>query len=249
MKVSVIVSNYNHGIWIKEAVESILNQTHQNLEVVIVDDASTDGSQDIINDLVKLDKRIKTPILFSENTGKWNCLNTAIATQCSGKLITTQDADDWSLPQRLERQIECLNKTNTFHNLCGFHHCWSRQEMNSKKSIFVSEPVGEESCLGADKVVPMVYAGFKNPNIQHFHTGNFETHGASALFYKQLWDNGIRFNPPKKGLRIAWGDDGDFNHRVCLLMQKTSLLLEKMYLYARNTSTHGTGVSINECCL
>lgn len=249
MKISVIVANYNHAHFVEESVKSILEQTYQDYEIVIVDDGSSDGSQDVIRNLVKLDKRIVEPVLIEKNTGKWNALNTAIGQRCTGTLITAQDADDVAVPQRLERQLECLKLTNTFHTLCGFHHCFSQADVEKYKKMHLGAPVSENQILKSDKVVQLVYQGFKHPQIKQFWTSDFECHGATALFYKQLWDHGMRFNPPHKGLRITWSEDSDFNIRMCLLFQKTSVLLEKLYCYRRNTSTHGTGESVLDTVL
>lgn len=249
MKISVIVANYNHAQFIEQSVKSLLEQTYTDIEIVIVDDGSSDGSQDIIRKLTKLDKRIVEPVLLEKNYGKWNALNSAIGQRCTGTLITAQDADDLALPQRLERQLACLRDTNAFHVLCGFHHCFTQADIERARKTIFTEPVSENQILKPDKVVPLVYQGFKHPQIKQFWTGDFECHGATALFYKQLWDHGMRFNPPHKGLRITWSEDSDFNIRTCLLFQKTAVLLEKLYCYRRNTSTHGTGESVLDTTL
>ena len=80
--------------------------------------------------------------------------------------------------------------------------------------------------------------GFKTPGINHYFTGNFETAGVSSMFHKTVWEMGLRFNPPKSGLRILMSEDSDFNCRTTLLLRSTSILLETPYLYRRNTSTN-----------
>jgi glycosyltransferase involved in cell wall biosynthesis len=247
MKVSVIVANYNHQHFLKQSVESVLNQTHGNLEVIIVDDHSTDGSQDLISELVKLDTRVVKPVLMPKNGGKWNGLNTAIATRASGTLVSAQDADDSCCSQRLERQLEAMSEHGSYHNLCSFVHCRSEEEVTLAQS---RQFTGELPTLGHREVLKHVLAGHRVPSIKQYWVGpGLEVHGASALFYKQIWDNGIRFNPPGQGLRITWSEDSDFNIRLTLLLQKTSVLKEPLYCYRRDTGTTGSGESRHDQCL
>ena len=67
-KVSIILANYNEEKYIAEAIESVINQTYTNWELIIIDDASTDRSQDIINSYK--DSRIKTRFCKKNNHGK-----------------------------------------------------------------------------------------------------------------------------------------------------------------------------------
>lgn len=104
--VSVIMSVYNGEKYLKEAVESILRQTFQDFEFIIVDDGSTDKTSEILNSFDDL--RIKV-IKNSQNLGLTKSLNKAIEI-AKGKYIARMDADDISLPHRLEKQIEFLEK-------------------------------------------------------------------------------------------------------------------------------------------
>jgi glycosyltransferase involved in cell wall biosynthesis len=101
-EVSVVVPVYNAGEFLAETLQSILDQTHQNFELIAIDDGSTDGSSDILADFARRDKRI----VFSrrENRGAG-----ATANECMEKarssLVIRHDADDLMLPNRIERQI------------------------------------------------------------------------------------------------------------------------------------------------
>ena len=68
--------------------------------------------------------------------------------------------------------------------------------------------------------------------------GQFETHGASSLFYRQLWEHGMKFMPGNMGLRCQRAEDSDHNTKLTLLLQKTSVLKAPFYCYRRNTSTN-----------
>lgn len=102
--VSVILPVYNTKMYIKESVESILQQTFSDFELLIIDDASTDGTQDIIKGFI--DNRIVF-IQKEKNSGYTQSLNSGIEF-AKGKYIARMDADDISLPQRLEKQVAFL---------------------------------------------------------------------------------------------------------------------------------------------
>lgn len=238
-KISVIVANYNHAPYIKMAVDSILKQTYENFEIIIVDDCSTDNSKEVINELVKLDERIVEPLLLDKNTGKWNALNQAIAQRSTGQLITTQDADDASTPQRLEWTLKTMQKMNSYHTLCGFQNCGSQQEMEKAVGLMAKgiEPP-ESEMMSHQEVLKNVYQGYYTNGINHYFTGQFEVHGASALFYKQLWTHGMKFMPGDMGLRCQKAEDSDFNTKMTLLLQRTSVIKVPFYCYRRGTTTN-----------
>lgn len=101
--VSVVICVYNAGDFLRSSVESILAQTYADLEVLIVDDGSTDGCMESIADLD--DPRIR--ILRQANGGKPAALNRGLAA-ATGEFYVVHDADDLSRPERIERQLECM---------------------------------------------------------------------------------------------------------------------------------------------
>ncbi len=228
----VVVPCFNHGNYLRQSVESILNQTWKNLSVVIVNDGSSDSTHEIGTELLTLD-RVEY-ISLEDNFGKWRALNTAIE-RFDSDYVTAQDADDVSLSDRIERQVTSLRETQTLHNLCGFYHCWSEDEVDAHKNERVS---GDLNTIMSNDVHQMVLAGYKQPGINHYFTGEFETAGVTALFDRRLWELGLRFNPPGVGLRVLNSEDSDFNFRATTLLGRTSILVEKLYCYRRGTSTN-----------
>ena len=96
--VSVIMPTYNAEAYIKEAVNSIVNQTYPHFELLICDDGSTDNTIEIINSIQ--DPRIQ---LFRNNKNLGNLKTTNfLFSKCKGEYIAIQDADDFSFPTRLE---------------------------------------------------------------------------------------------------------------------------------------------------
>lgn len=237
-EISVVITNYNHGQYIKRAVESTLNQTYNNFELILVDDGSKDNSKQIIEDeIIKLDDRIQNPIYLESNKGKWFALNKAIST-AKGKLITILDADDCSHSHRLERQLQVLNDMKSFCVVTGFKHCYNDIDFELGKQFDTSQLIGY-NIIDHKETLKKAYFGFKTEGINHFYAGHdYEIHANSALYLKQLWDHGIKYNPNSCGLMLTPGDDSDFLLRMTLLLQKTSILKEELYLYSRHTSTN-----------
>jgi len=115
-KVSVIMPCYNTAKFLKDAVESILNQTYGDFELIIVDDSSTDNSWKILERYQKRDFRvIVTKNKFKK--GISGAMNTGIGL-AKGEYITRMDSDDISLPERLNRQVSFLDK-NKKYGLCS----------------------------------------------------------------------------------------------------------------------------------
>ena len=199
--------------------------------MIVVDDFSSEDPSQIVSSFQS--ERIRY-IRLDKNYGKWKALNVGVENS-NGDIITSHDADDVALCQRIERQVMCMHATQTVHNLCGFYHCWNEEEVEKYKDLTLESEI---SYIPHDKVREMVLKGWQHPSINHYYTGNFETAGCSGMFFKSVWDLGIRFNPPGKGLRVLLSEDSDFNFRVTSLVGKTSVLAEQVYCYRRNTSTN-----------
>ncbi len=110
MKVSVIMSCYNSQETVGRAIESILNQTIENLELLICDDSSIDNTYETISKYKDLDKRVKI-YKNKKNLGLTKTLNFLID-KADGALIARQDDDDISLSERLKTQLSVFNEKN-----------------------------------------------------------------------------------------------------------------------------------------
>ncbi|WP_066258969.1 glycosyltransferase family 2 protein [Neobacillus drentensis] len=104
MEISVVTAVYNGEAYLEEAIESILRQTYQDYEYIIVNDGSNDRTKEILDNLT--DSRVKV-IHLVKNGGAANALNIGIK-EAKGNWIALQDADDISEAQRLERQLEYI---------------------------------------------------------------------------------------------------------------------------------------------
>ncbi|MDR0798157.1 MAG: glycosyltransferase [Dysgonamonadaceae bacterium] len=113
-KISVLMSVYNNDRYLKEAVDSILNQTFADFELLVADDASTDTSATILAQYD--DPRIQV-ITNENNRGLTHNLNVLLS-QSRGKYIARMDADDVALPQRFRRQYDYL-EAHPETGICG----------------------------------------------------------------------------------------------------------------------------------
>jgi glycosyltransferase involved in cell wall biosynthesis len=103
--VSVIIPTYNRGWIIKEAIDSILDQDFADYELIVVDDGSSDNTQDILSAYGQ-----KLTVVHQPNQGVSAARNRGIA-EASGQLIAFLDSDDLWLPQKLSKQVEFFNLT------------------------------------------------------------------------------------------------------------------------------------------
>ena len=105
--VSVIIPVYNGGLYLKDCIESILNQTYSNIEVIIIDDGSTDNSLDIMQYYKKIDSRLV--VISRENKGLIFTLNEAISV-ANGSLIARMDSDDIAHSDRITKQVNFMSR-------------------------------------------------------------------------------------------------------------------------------------------
>ena len=103
--VSVLISNYNYGRFLEDAVRSVLRQTYENLEVILCDDGSTDDSLQIAESLTSEDDRVT--LLRKENGGQASAFNASFA-QCKGEIICFLDADDTFDSGKVQRCVDAF---------------------------------------------------------------------------------------------------------------------------------------------
>ncbi len=120
--VSVIIDNYNYGQFVADAINSALQQTYRNCEVIVVDDGSQDDSREVIS---RFGSQIQT--IFKPNGGQSSAFNAAFA-RCSGDVICFLDADDVFLPGKLEKVLEGMAICP--QGWCFHHIQWTDRDLN-----------------------------------------------------------------------------------------------------------------------
>lgn len=104
--VSLVLTSHNSADRISEAIESILRQSWPSFELIVVDDASTDRTHDIVGGMASRDSRIKL-ICLPYNVGTYAAKHIGLQ-HATGEFVTCHDSDDWSHPQKIERQVRPL---------------------------------------------------------------------------------------------------------------------------------------------
>ena len=116
--ITVIIPVYNGEKTISETLESVLKQTYNNFEIVIVNDGSTDTTQVILNDYAEQDSRIK--VISQKNSGVSAARNNGIV-HSEGKYVCFLDADDMYSKTFLEKMYEKITKNNMDICYCGYN--------------------------------------------------------------------------------------------------------------------------------
>lgn len=112
--VSVIIPTYNHGRYLNKTINSVLNQSYTNLEIIVIDDGSTDHTKEVVSafDMVKY--------IYQKNAGVSAARNNAIP-HCKGEYLLFLDGDDWLFPNAIDIQISYFNQTPNLSFVSGGH--------------------------------------------------------------------------------------------------------------------------------
>jgi glycosyltransferase involved in cell wall biosynthesis len=106
--VSVIIPTYNRAVMVKKAIQSVLEQTYTNYEIIVVDDGSTDQTRELVTSLSD-----KVVYVYQPNSGRSSARNHGIRL-ARGKYIAFLDSDDLFLPTKLQKQISLMEKNNDY---------------------------------------------------------------------------------------------------------------------------------------
>jgi glycosyltransferase involved in cell wall biosynthesis len=146
--VSIVVPAFNAAATIHETVASALNQTHHNIEVIVVDDGSTDQTKDISASLIEGDSRVR--YIYKANGGVASARNLGIA-EAQGAFIATLDADDLWYPTKLTRQLERFQTSGSETALVYAWCCWiddSGGIIGTAPPIQLEGSIFPQICLG-----------------------------------------------------------------------------------------------------
>lgn len=112
--VTVILTSYNHEKYIRKAILSVINQTYKNIQLIVIDDGSTDNSPKILKDMAK---RYDFMLRMRENRGVCFTLNEAIQDYAKGEYITFIASDDYWASEKLEKQVTFMD-ANPKYGVC-----------------------------------------------------------------------------------------------------------------------------------
>lgn len=146
--VTVIMPNYNGKRFVRQAIESVLNQTYSNWELIIIDDKSTDGSPELIEEYCKRDTRV-TLIRSPQNNGVSIARNIGIC-RARGEFIALLDNDDWWEQDKLERQVE-LAGTGADIIYCSYDLV-DEENQKIKRPYIVPEKINFDMMLTSNSI-------------------------------------------------------------------------------------------------
>lgn len=150
-KISVIVPIYNCEKYVSRCIESIMNQTFHDLEIILIDDGSQDKSVEICKNLEKKDSRIK--LICVENGGVSRARNIGLDF-AHGDFISFVDSDDYIIPEMYERMYKNLIDNKADVSICGIMNYFTKRDGSFKKTrqsgidgffVFNGEKAMEES--------------------------------------------------------------------------------------------------------
>ena len=142
--VSIIVPVYNAERFLEDTINTVLNQTYKNWELILVDDCSTDKSVDIINKYSKKDKRVK---LFKNKVNSKAAVsrNNGIK-ESSGRYLCFLDADDLWDKQKLEKQVNFMKNNDCEFSFTGYEFADKDGNPNGKK-VFIPNKINYKQAL------------------------------------------------------------------------------------------------------
>ena len=153
-QISVVLTTYNRSKCLARAINSILNQTLTNFELVIINDGSTDDTRKVLADYAKKDERIK--VYHQRNSGLAQARNAGVR-QAKGAYIAFMDDDDYSLPKRLEEQLYFLQRHAQFAAcICHYQHVRKINDKIANKSS--CEPRNEDMVYNKERLknIPVI---------------------------------------------------------------------------------------------
>jgi glycosyltransferase involved in cell wall biosynthesis len=167
--ISVIVPVYNVEQYLNRCIESIVNQTYQNLEIILVDDGSPDNCPIMCDEWAKKDIRIK--VIHKENGGLSDARNTGMAV-ATGEYISFIDSDDWIAPQFYEKLLEALHQDDSDIAACSVEMIWEdgspSRMLTEKVSCVLRRHEAQAELLAESKLKqPVWYKLYRTSIIKH----------------------------------------------------------------------------------
>ena len=148
-KISIIIPVYNNSEYLKQCLDSIKNQTYTDMEIICVDDGSTDGAGKIADDIAAADDRFI--VIHQENHGESHARNTGLRL-VTGDYVAFCDCDDWIEPDMYETLINKAKETDA-DMVAG---SWYKEKADASEAVVNAKDVGEE-IFGRDELLRYIY--------------------------------------------------------------------------------------------
>lgn len=213
-KVSVIVPVYNAGTYLYRCAQSVLSQTEQELELILVDDGSSDGSENICDELAQKDPRVR--VIHKENAGVSEARNDGIAA-AKGTFVGFLDADDWAEPHMFACMLQQQARTDSEVVYCGFRRIYADRTED------VSFP--QERVYAGEEIRELAQEMFENRTFSAVWRG---------LYMRSILD-GVKFDK-----NIHYAEDLIFNLDVLRKAKAVAVVPDVLYLYDQTNEGSAT---------
>ena len=210
--ISIIVPIYNVEKYLDRCIESIINQTYKNLEIILVDDGSPDNCPKMCEDWAKKDKRIK--VIHKENGGISEARNVGI-NNATGDYIAFVDSDDFIDKEMYEKLLQNLIRTNSDISICSMIYYYENDQIkelkNNDASFFIYDDIKKYDNLFNENVFSFIVVWNK-------------------LYKKEIFKE-LRF--PKDKIN----EDAFIAHQLLNLSHKIVYTKEKLYYYVQHENS------------
>ncbi len=152
--ISIIIPVYNTKNELRKCLDSIANQTYTNLEVICVDDGSTDGSELIVDEYARKDGRFK--VVHQSNGGESNARNTGLRF-ATGEYIAFCDCDDWIDEDMYEIMLHTLEKDNLDMVAASWYYEEADNEGNYKSTVIINKLPVTGGIIDRDSLLDYIY--------------------------------------------------------------------------------------------
>ncbi len=215
---SIIVPIYNVQKYINKCVESILNQTHKDLEIILVDDGSPDGCPQICDEYARQDSRVK--VIHKDNGGLINARKSGLEA-ANGAYIGFVDGDDWIEPEMYALFADRIKKYSPDMVLSDFYYDYGNKLINSEQ-LFEQEFYNKQD-LKSKMYPKMLFSGI-------YYKFGVNPCCWSKVYKKEL----IEKNLPQVDGRIKMGEDAAFTYPCLLDAQSVATIKTPCYHYITN---------------
>lgn len=234
--VTVYIPTYNRLALLKRAIESVRNQNYKNLEIIIVDDCSTDGTQDYLSRIIKEDTRIHY-FLKEKNNGACASRNIAIHS-AKGEFITGLDDDDYFLDNRISSFIKAWDESENLKALFSKYVILTSSKEKIDNRLFIKERVQYKDLIKENHIGNQVFTKTEYLLKINGFDENLELWQDLDCWYRLLKPNGIAYrikNPSyvidrsHSHERISNSKDNKVIETIYYLSQKHDLPLAEYY--------------------
>ena len=224
MKISVIVPVYNLEKYIRQCLESVLNQTYRDLELIVVDDGSQDGSVPVCREIAAADQRVR--VIENRHDNQATARNTGVR-QASGDYIIFLDGDDfWADSGALERLAERLGKTGA--ELLNFSYVKYWEKDNRQEPYFTAPdmPVLER----------------REDQLEYlFAHGLYIASPCNKIIARRIFDEGLTFAEGVHSEDVAWSAE------LLLAARSFDYVNENFYMYRQREGSSRYSYSEKHC--